>query len=348
MSRTLPLLLLALALALTATPAWADGDGDAAAEAAGEVALPPLSSEEEVEAAIDTFKEEWKARGLRGDDRLSQRDYAMSRLASVQHPDVVDELFRVTRNRDPILRTLAVIYLGEQRALPAYAGERVVRALKRNDDDEVFVMSALQSIGNLRYLGGREVIADMLQHQDYAIKKAAIAAVGATGDLRLLKDILKILGINWTPGQDGSDTSASGGSQEEVVEEGYSWEGVDVTYDTGTAGTHDQEMAEKIGKEQLAANRAAAEAAARGGSGVGAGGGDTGVSSGGRGGASRTTEELMPAILRTLHQLTGEKFDGPGTLYAWVRANDRALERNMRALDEQEREQEADPKREDE
>ena len=43
--------------------------------------------------------------------------------------------------------------------------------------------------------------------------------------------------------------------QEEVVEEGYSYEGVEVTYDTGTAGDGDQKMAEKIGKAKLAANK---------------------------------------------------------------------------------------------
>ncbi len=321
---------------------------DAYAKKKGEK-LPPMASDEEAEAALDTFKSEFKAKGLKGDDKLSQRDWAMSRLAKVQHRSVVDALAKVTKSSDETLRMLGVIYLGEMRAMPAYAGEKVLAAMNKNKKDEVFVISALQSLGSLKYLGGGKELSKFLKHRSFIIKKSAIIAVGETGDIRLLEDLLKIIGMetkNDLKGEkkDGG-TSADGqqsGGGEEVVEEGYSWEGVDVTYDTGTAGDHDQRMAEAIGEAQLAANRAAAEAGAnRSGGGATGGGGPSvaGGPSGGRGGSSRSTEELIPVVARALKKMTGEEFDGPGTIRKWIRANRKAILNNQQVMDKREKEQ---------
>ena len=183
----------------------------APAAVAEEESDPVLASEEEVAEALEKFKTDFKARGLTGDDKLSQKDWAMSLLAPVQHPDVVKALAKVTRDRNQTLRILAVIYLGEQQELPALAGEAILTTMKRNRKDVVLQMSALQSLGQLKYLGARDHIESLLKHRDYAIKKAAIAAVGSVGDMRMLPDILKLVGIEFKGVQSQTAAQNQGG-----------------------------------------------------------------------------------------------------------------------------------------
>ena len=263
-----------------------------------------IASDEEAAEALELFDKEYKARGLKGDDKLSQRDWAMSELVRVQHPDVVKALGKVSKSSDKTLRILAVIYLGEQTELPGLAGPWILKALKRGAKDPILVLSALQSLGNLRYLGATDELGSYLGHRDFAIKKASIQAIGQIGEMRLWKEVLKLAGVEVKTGDDVTSSKEDGGSKEEVVEEGYSYDGVEVTYDTGTAGDHDQKMAEKIGKAKLAANKAAAMAG-RSGGGAGGMGGGTAT----RGGAARNPKELLPAVLQTLYLLTGERFN---------------------------------------
>jgi hypothetical protein len=322
---------------------------------------PALASDAEAAEALATFREEFKARGLRGEDELSQKDWAMSRLASVQHASVVDALAKASRDRHETVRTLAVIYLGEQRALPALAGDAVVKAMERNDKNTVLIMSGLQSLGSLKYLGARSVIEKLIAHQDFAIRKAAISAVGSIGDMRMLDRILKLVGIDFKgiqsqasgagaegSGSGTSDGSSSGGS--EVVSEGYSWEGAEAVVDYGHAdNTQENAEAKAKAEAQIAQNKAEAEARANQGSGLGgptggspasgAGGSGSAGATTARGGTARTPQELMPAILRTLWQLTGEKFSGPGQVRRFLLQNARHIADIQGRLDLLEKEQ---------
>jgi hypothetical protein len=313
------------------------------AEAKAPAPIAP-ATDAEAEAALATYKEEFKARGLTGDDRLAQRDFAMSRLAKVQHAKVVDALGAVSRAGDPILRTLAVIYLGEQRAHTGLAGAHVAAAAKRGDD-RVLLMSALQAIGRLRYLGARDVLKSALQHQDYAVKKVAILSVGETGDLRLLEDVARVVGLDI--GKEvakAGEAAAPGSSGKEEKTEGYSWDGVDVTYDTGTAGDGDQKMAEAIGKAQMAANEAAARAGASG-SGGGGSGVDGSTGGGLGGGAARSPQELLPNVLLTLHRLTGQKFKSPHGVVLWTLKHKEEVAARLAKLEADEKAQRAAAKK---
>jgi hypothetical protein len=338
-----PIAVSALALVglLGTSVARAEPPPAAPPEAKAPAAPAPIvpATDAEAEAALALYKEEFKAKGLTGDDRIAQREFAMSKVAKVQHPKVVDALGAVSRTSDRILRTLAVIYLGEQRAFPGLAGPHVVAAAKKGDDT-VLLMSALQSIGRLRYLGARDFLRGALQHQDYAVKKVAILSIGETGDLRLLGDVTRVVGLHIEK-EAAKAEGAGGSSGKEEKTEGYSWDGVDVTYDTGTAGDGDQKMAEKIGKEQMAKNEAAAKAAAgSGGSGPGA---DPGAASSGGlgGGAARSPEELLPNVLVTLHRLTGQKFKSPSGVVAWSLAHKEAVAARVEKLDADEKAQRA-------
>ena len=301
-----------------------------------------IASAEQVAAALDRFEVDYKARGLKGEEKLSQRDWAMSELARLQHPDIVDALAKISKGSDGTLRILGVIYLGEQTELPGLAGPAILKALKRGAKDPILVLSALQSLGNLRYLGATEELKDYLEHRDFAVKKASIQAIGQIGEMRLWKQVLKLAGVEVKTGDDADSSNDQQSNKEEVVEEGYSYEGVEVTSDTGTAGDGDQQMAEKIGKEKLAANKAAAQ---KGKGGIGGGGGSSvGGASGGKGGVARDPKELLPFVLRTLWLLTGERFQNSKEVALWVRENLKTIQERVELLDAMEKAQNEDAK----
>ena len=266
----------------------------------------------------------------------------MFRVSRVVHRTVDDALAVVSRGGDETLRMIAVAYLGDQKALPAYAGIRIAAAMKANPKDGVLVMTGLQSIGSLQWLGAREEIKAALKHTSYAIKKTGIQTVGQTGDLRLLPDVLSLVGV--TIGKDGGvppESSSESGKSEET--KGYSWSGAEASVDTGTSGDGDQKAAEAKVKAQLAANKAAAGGGDSGG-GTPSAGGDTGGGSGGvggRGGASRTPQELIPAVLATLKKLTGQTFAGPKEVREWMKAHQKEFQERCAKLDDAEKAQAA-------
>src|SRR5688572_18740747 len=92
-----------LALGVVAAPGVARaGDAPPAVPAASPAAAPAVASDATAQAAVARFKEDFKAKGLKGEDRRSQRDFALSTLAMVQHPLVVDALAQATTNSDPV------------------------------------------------------------------------------------------------------------------------------------------------------------------------------------------------------------------------------------------------------
>ena len=299
-----------------------------------------IASDEEAAAALDKFKDEYRARGLKGEEKLSQRDWAMSELARLQHPDIVDAFAKISKASNRTLRILAVIYLGEQTELPGLAGPWILKAMKKGAKDPILVLSALQSLGNLRYLGATDQLGTYLQHRDFAIKKASIQAIGQIGELRLWKQVLKLAGVEVKSGDDVDSSNDQQSNKEEVVEEGYSYEGVEVTYDTGTSGDGDQKMAEKIGKAKLAANKAAAQKGSTG----GGGGGSVGSTATGKGGVARDPKELLPFVLRTLWLLTGERFQGSKDVAKWVRENRKTIYERIQVLNAMEKAQKEEAK----
>ena len=323
--------------AVVVSPAAVGEDAKPAAPGAPAAAAPKASTDAEATAALEKFKEDWKATGLKGEDRTSQRDFAMARVSRVVHRTIVEALAAVARGSDETLRMIAVAYLGDQKALPGYAGGKISAVMKSNAKDDVLVMTGLQSIGSLKWLGAREDIKAALKNSSYAIKKTGIQTVGQTGDLRLLPDVLDLVGLHI--GKDGAvGSEQEHGKAEET--KGYSWAGAESSVDTGTAGDADQKAAEAKVKEQLAANKAAAGGSSGGTpSASGDGGGGSGV--GGRGGASRTTQELIPAVLATLRKLTGEAFKGPKDVREWMKAHQKEFQERCAALDEAEKAQAA-------
>jgi hypothetical protein len=274
--------LFALLLALAPVPARAE---EAPAEPAAVVVSDEVAAE-----ALAVFEENFKAKGLKGDEKLVQQVFALRELGKVQHLTVVDRLAKETRNRAPDLRTEAVMQLGRQTALAGEAGRRVVVALKKHEDDEVFVMAALGSIRELGYLGAREELKALLKSKSYAIMQVAMETIGGLKDVRMIEDLWQLL-------------------KDFKIDKGASWDGVEVTYDTGTAGDHDQKMAEKIGKEKEAGNQ-------------------------GKKSAGRRMRDIGPVALKAMKDLTGEEFSGSIEAREWIDKNKDAIAEQQKALDE--------------
>ncbi|MDA1194573.1 MAG: hypothetical protein O2894_05255 [Planctomycetota bacterium] len=243
-----------------------------------EAAIPELATDEEVDAALEIFKEAYKARGTKGDEKLATQDMAIRELAKTQHPKIVDELTKLSKNRSVDISTSAVLQMGQQRRIPGYAGEAILAAMKRQSKDPTYLMAGLAAIGELGYLGAKDTLIELMGHHDYAVKKNALVTIAELKDHRFIEEIVRLM-------------------KALKLEKGASWDGVEVNYDTGTAGDHDQKMAEKIGKEKQAAN----------------------ASKGKR--AARSQRDIGPLVLEVMFDLTGEKFSGGIEAREWLEKN---------------------------
>ncbi len=274
-------------LTLAAAPVFAEEP----AEKKAKPPAPPLATPEELKEAFAVYKTEWKAKGLKGDEKLGARVYAIKTLAATQHKKVVDQLAKLTRNRDQDIRTAAVQYLGMQRALVGYAGAKVVAAMEKNVDDSVVQISGLHAIQELDYRVCEEILRARMKHKDYSVQKSAMFAIGEMKDMRLLPDVFKLL-------------------KEIKLAKGEKWDGVSVTHDTGTAGDHDQKMAEKKGKEQMAKNKRKGKRGAR------------------------MQRDLGPVIEEVMKTLTGEEFQKEKDARDWMKANEKPIAAKQAAINE--------------
>jgi len=199
-------------------------------------AIPPLASDDVATEALKVFKTAFKAKGYKGEEKVAEQDWALRQLAKVQHPKVVDALAKVTKHRDELLRTAALIQLGAQRRIPGYAGLAVIEAMKRQKKDSTFLMAGLDAIANLRYMGAREVLVTLMKHHDYAVVKNTLVTIGRMEDKRFVDDIVKLM-------------------KALKIEKGAKWDGASASHDSGAAGDHDQKVAEKKAKAAIAKNK---------------------------------------------------------------------------------------------
>ncbi len=189
--------------------------------------IPPLASDDEAQAALAAFKPAYRAKGFKGDERTAVRERAMHDLADVQHPGVCDALYRLTKDHDADIRTLAVMYLGAQRALPGYAGPLVVKAIRANAKDAVLVMCGVDALEDLAYRGAVDLLHDLESNKDDMVRKVIILAIGDTVEMRMIDDLLEM-------------------AKNVKIDKASKTEGHEVHYDSGAAGDADQKAAEKM------------------------------------------------------------------------------------------------------
>lgn len=237
----IPRRLLALMLILLVLPVVA-----LAEEAADEERdpVPPLADEDVAKEALETFKSDFRARGFKGDEKLAMKEVAMRTLASIQHPLVADRLYKLTRDRDADIRTLAVLYLGYQRAIPGYAGPLAVKAIRAQDSDAIFAMFGIEAIENLDYRGGIDLMRALMAHKDEGVKKVAVLYIGDAQEWRMLPDLLALM-------------------KEMKIDKGWKTEGHEVRYDSGAPGDADQKKAEAIYKAKYGKGKGKAKSGGR-------------------------------------------------------------------------------------
>ena len=237
----IPRILLSLAFVALLAPAFALAEEPAADEVEP---ILPLADEAEAKEALGAFKRDFRARGFKGDEKLAMKEVAMRTLAAIQHPLVSDRLYKLTRNRDADIRTLAVLYLGYQRALPGYAGPLVVKAIKTQNSDAVFAMFGIEAIENLDFRGGVALMRALMAHKDEGVKKVAILYIGDAQEWRMIDDLLKLM-------------------KELKIDKGWKTEGHEVRYDSGAAGDADQKKAEAIYKAKYGKSKGKAKSGGR-------------------------------------------------------------------------------------
>jgi hypothetical protein len=218
--------------------------GGAARGVRAEEKTPAVASLEDAKQALAAFEVAFKASGSKGDEKTAVQEKAMRELAKVQHPLVADRLAKITKNQDKDLRTLAVMYLGEQVAMPGYAGKAVLDALKRNLGDYVYLMVSGDSIESLGYRGQLVVLRDMLAHKDEAVRKNALQVIGGMKEVRMIDDVLKLM-------------------IDLKIDKGAKWEGGEVSVDTGAPGDADQRAAEAAYAERYGKNEQKGKSAGR-------------------------------------------------------------------------------------
>ena len=126
------------------------------------------------------------------------------------------------------------------------------------------------------------------------------------------------------------------------MEEGYSYEGVDVFIAYSGVGDEEAER-ERVGQAMIEENKRQAEkeAAARkqvGGASASTGGAHSGVS-GSRGAGSRDGTGLIPPAVRALRRMTGRPFESTAEVVRWLRSSRRLIQARCRELESLERRQ---------
>lgn len=226
-----------LAFALLTSAASAARAEEPAKEAAPKP-VPPLATTAEAKAAIATFKAEFK-----GKDVAKKAD-AVDVLGPVNHPFVVDELVKVTKHKDPELRAAAYQNLERQRAIPDVAGKAVMSGLDFKSKDVETITHVIDTVEALRHRGALPVLLALCRHEDHAVVRAALDAIGDLKDVRALDAVLELL-------------------KELKVDEGVKWDGAEAHVDTGAAGNADQQAAEAAAKAASNGGARKGKAAAR-------------------------------------------------------------------------------------
>jgi HEAT repeat protein len=255
-------------------------------------AIPPLATEDEARAGIEKFKAAFKNKDV------GYRATAMFALAKVQHPLAVEELGKVLTNRNLELRTAAAMAFADFTAIPGVAGARLLSTFDANGDDAVYLMTAIDGVESVRYRAALPTLIKLFKHKNGAVVKHAIFAIARLQDVRALDALLEMM-------------------KEHKIEDGYSWQGGEVSVDTGAPGTADQEAAEAQYQQQYGNNGSKPKSAAK------------------------KVRDIGQILLLAMKDLTGQQFSKTSEARAWVEKNKARIEATQKALDEEQKAQAA-------
>jgi len=228
----------------------------------------PISGDEAAKMAIGRFEEDFKSKDE------GKRMNAIHSLSQTRNDLVTEKLGTLLRHPLPDVRMAAAMAIDGQYNNEKLAGEILRKHIaSRKEDDQEVLITACLSLGRLNHADAIPEMGELLEKSEFIfVKIEVLKAFRKMKDTRALLPILEL----WLKNP-----------------QGYSWEGGEVSYDSGAPGTHDQEKAEQMYKEKYG--------------------------HGGRKGAPPTMlKTFVQAIVEAVEAICGEKLENPTELMQWM------------------------------
>ena len=228
----------------------------------------PAASDEAATQAITRFDSDFRVQDT------GKRMNAIHSLARTKNDLVTERLGKLLSHPDHEIRMGAAMALDSMSHNPDKAGE-ILRAFitsGKEKEDEVMI-NCMLSLGRLLHVKAIDDMGEViLKHGNVFVKIEGLKAYAKMKDKAALLPILDLWLVN---------------------PQGYSWEGGEVTVDTGAPGTADQEAAEaaynaKYGNQQR------------------------------RGSPPTMLKTYIQQIVETVFQITGTKMNVPTDLMKWL------------------------------
>lgn len=241
--------------------------GDAAPAAEKPKDDRPVSGDDAAKQAIDRFERDFKARDL------GRKMAAIQSLATTKNDLVTKRLGKLLAHPEVDVRSGVALLLADMYQNETLAGETLRRLVDSKEDDTDVLCSALLSLGRLNYTAAIPEMGELCKKAgNVFVKIEALKSFGKMKDKRALIPIFDLWLVN---------------------PQGYSWEGGEVSYDSGAAGDADQKEAERQYKEKYGNQQ--------------------------RKGAPPTMlKTYIQAIAEAVEKITGEKLDKPKALMEWM------------------------------
>jgi len=229
---------------------------------------PPAASDEAAKQAITRFDSDFKTQDI------GKRMNAIHALARTKNDLVTEKLGKLLSHTDHEIRMGAAMALDSMAHNPEKAGE-ILRAFissGKEKEDEVMINSML-SLGRLMHVKAIDDMGEViLKHGNVFVKIEGLKAYAKMKDKLALLPILDLWLVN---------------------PQGYSWEGGEVTVDTGAPGTEDQEAAEAAYKQKYGNQQR-------------------------RGAPPTMLKTYIQQIVESVFQITGKKMNVPSDLMKWM------------------------------
>jgi len=233
----------------------------------------PVSGDEAAKAAIERFERDFASKDE------GKRMNAISSLGMTKNDLVAKKLGTLLGHANIEVRQAASLVLEGQYQNKVLAGELLRKALLKENEAEVLINLAL-AIGRVPHPDAIPDMGDVMKKDENVFVKIEILkAYGKMKDTRALLPILDLWLVN---------------------PHGYSWEGGEVSYDSGASGDADQKEAERQYHEKYGNQQ--------------------------RKGAPPTMlKTFIQAIAEAVEKITGEKLSGPTPLMEWMCAHEADL-----------------------
>jgi len=197
---------------------------------------------------------------------------AIQSLGRTKHDSVTKKLGTLLSHQDPMVRSAAAMILDDQYQNVPMSGEYLRKHLAREEEVEVLITVCL-TLGRINYAEAIPEMGEVLiKNGNVFVKMEALKAFGKMKDKRALVPILDLWLIN---------------------PQGFSWEGGEVTYDSGAAGDAGQKEAERQYKAKYGNQQR-------------------------RGAPPAMMKTYIQAIAEAVEKITGQKIEDCAGLMRWM------------------------------